>query len=318
MPLRVRDRGASGALIVACAIGIGIGTGCGAGSNDASRSGSGGGSEARLDGGDDPLPDATDEDAAAAPDSDSGGSGPTVKPGAGNSGVPGGVTLAAYAGPCTITTAGTVVDGADVTCNLVIAAPDVTVRRSRLREGFVVRETTGATIEDSTSDTGVAISSSKDVTLARNDIHGPGDGLHITSDGSAHCENILVEGNWIHAPEIGPGDHYDVLQVRGVKNLTLRGNNLDAGIWIEVGDDGGTNAVVFFENANGGNDTCTVEGNWLNGGGYMIYTSAANTSFTKNRVGRDFHFGLLYDPFAPFVESGNVWDDDGTPVTLQQ
>ena len=59
-------------------------------------------------------------------------------------------------------------------------------------------------------------------------------------------------------------------------------------------------------------------GNWLNGGGYMIYTSAANTSFTGNRVGRDHHFGLLYDPYLPFAESGNVWDDDGSPVTFQK
>jgi hypothetical protein len=255
---------------------------------------------------------------ATAPSSDSGSSGSTTKPGAGNSGVPLGVSLAPYSGPCTITTAGTVIDAADVTCHLVIAAADVTVRRSRLRAGFLVRDATRATIEDSTSDTGVAISSSQNVTLKRNDIHGPGDGLHITSDGSTHCENILVEGNWIHAPQIGPGDHYDVLQVRGVKNLTLRGNNLDAGIWVVVGDDGGTNAVVFFEEANGGNDTCKVEGNWLNGGGYMIYTSAANVGITGNRIGRDAHFGLLYEPYVPFFEAGNVWEDDGTPITLQQ
>ena len=50
----------------------------------------------------------------------------------------------------------------------------------------------------------------------------------------------------------------------------------------------------------------------------MIYTSAANVSFTGNRVGRDHHFGLLYDPYLPFVESGNVWDDDGTPITFQK
>src|SRR5262249_42124850 len=54
-------------------------------------------------------------------------------PGPGNTGVPANVALVAYTGPCTITTAGTVIDGKKVTCDtLSIQAANVVIRNSLL------------------------------------------------------------------------------------------------------------------------------------------------------------------------------------------
>lgn len=288
--------------------------GCDAALTDAAGSESGAASDSGAAPEGSTLDDAIANDAALdAPLADAA---PGSKPGAGNSGVPVGTALRPYTGSCTITTTGTVLDAVEASCVLVIAAADVTVRRSHFG-GLLVRDATRTLVEDTTTDQGVAISSSSYVTFRRNDFHGPGDGLHITSDGSTMCEQILLEGNWIHAPVILGADHYDVMQVRGVRNLIARGNNFDAGPFIANSEDGGTNAAIYFENANGGNDNVLVDGNWLNGGGYMIYTSASNARFLNNRIGRDHKWGLLYTPGVPFVESGNVWEDTGAPVRLQ-
>ena len=52
-------------------------------------------------------------------------------PGAHNTGVPGGVSLRTYGGPCHITTAGTVIDARIVNCHLTIDATGVVISRSR-------------------------------------------------------------------------------------------------------------------------------------------------------------------------------------------
>ncbi|GGR48772.1 hypothetical protein J2S40_000310 [Nocardioides luteus] len=55
---------------------------------------------------------------------------PAGFPDAASTGVPEGVRLSPYTGPCTITTAGTVIDGKTVNCALKIRAADVTIRNS--------------------------------------------------------------------------------------------------------------------------------------------------------------------------------------------
>ncbi|MFE7223393.1 DUF4082 domain-containing protein [Nocardioides sp. NPDC057577] len=51
-------------------------------------------------------------------------------PNAANTGVPAGVRLAPYTGPCNITKVGTVIDGKTVNCTLNVRAADVTIRNS--------------------------------------------------------------------------------------------------------------------------------------------------------------------------------------------
>lgn len=55
---------------------------------------------------------------------------PAGFPNASNTGVPAGVRLRPYTGPCNITRAGTVIDGKTVNCRLNVRAPNVTIRNS--------------------------------------------------------------------------------------------------------------------------------------------------------------------------------------------
>jgi hypothetical protein len=61
------------------------------------------------------------------------GGGPSGFPNAGNTGVPAGVTLKAYGGPCTITADNTVIDSKSVGCSLQIQAKNVVIRNSSLK-----------------------------------------------------------------------------------------------------------------------------------------------------------------------------------------
>ena len=105
----------------------------------------------------------------------------TCWPGPHNTGVPAATTLTAYAGPCTIQTPNTVIDGKSVSCGLSIQAANVTIRNSRVN-GIVALDTdrpaSGAwslTIADSEVDGGpkqLAAVSSGNLTVLRSNIHG--------------------------------------------------------------------------------------------------------------------------------------------------
>jgi len=65
-------------------------------------------------------------------------------PSSANTGVPTGTSLSAYTGPCTITTAGTVIDAKTVNCSLTIRATGVKITRSKVN-GTVYGATNGST-----------------------------------------------------------------------------------------------------------------------------------------------------------------------------
>ncbi|MEO6513241.1 MAG: hypothetical protein ABIR37_01020 [Candidatus Saccharimonadales bacterium] len=53
-------------------------------------------------------------------------------PGATTTGVPTGTTLTSYSGPCTITTANTVIDAKNITCDIEVRASGVQIKRSKI------------------------------------------------------------------------------------------------------------------------------------------------------------------------------------------
>lgn len=78
-------------------------------------------------------------------------------PGPSNTGVPQGTTLTPYAGSCTITTAGTVIDAKIIDCDLIIKAANVTISRSRITGSVGTDEDSSGysfTISDSQVDIG--------------------------------------------------------------------------------------------------------------------------------------------------------------------
>lgn len=225
-------------------------------------------------------------------------------------GVPDGVVLEPHEGGV-VDEADLVLDGVLVEGDLELAGEGQTLRNSRVLGQVVVRGG-GITVEDSEVGA-LSIASATQVVARRVEVFGVlgSDGIHVTSDSGVRATNILVEGCWVHSPQIEPQSHYDGIQVRGVDGLTLLGNTLDLGPWQEP-----LNAAVFLEDANGGNTDVLVERNIINGGGYAVYVQGDGVRFVDNRFGRDYRWGLLYPEHPPFEESGSTWADDATPLTL--
>ena len=64
-----------------------------------------------------------------------------------------------------------------------------------------------------------------------------------------------------------------------------------------------------------------VEGNWLSGGNYTIYMNEWNypvsdMTLLNNRFTRFFQYGPLSDKFGGAVISGNVWEDTGELMSI--
>jgi uncharacterized membrane protein YgcG len=145
-------------------------------------------------------------------------------PGASNTGVPNGVALTNYTGPCTITTPNTVIDAKNITCQILVRADNLTIKRSYLTGGVSGLEADGASfrIEDSWLDNGVCVNCSVDgwnFTILRTEITG--------SNRGAYCmRNCLVQDSWIHATGLDPNSEWHASAVRAEQYATLRHNVL--------------------------------------------------------------------------------------------
>src|SRR5690606_2395601 len=102
------------------------------------------------------------------------------------------------------------------------------------------------------------------------------------------------------------------IQVRGVDGLTLRGNSFELGAYKPQ-----FTAAIFLENANGGNTNVTIEGNYIDGGGYTVYLGGKNTKFVNNTFGSSAEFGILYprSDMSSVTASGNI-GPDGKPINF--
>jgi hypothetical protein len=145
-------------------------------------------------------------------------------PGPSNTGVPGGVSLSNYSGPCTITTAGTVIDAKTVNCQLLIRANNVVIKRSHLKGGVSGLEADGAsfTIQDSFLDNGICQNCSVDgwnFTIERTEITG--------SNRGAYCMHVCtVRDSWIHGTGLDPNSEWHASAVRAEQYATLIHNVL--------------------------------------------------------------------------------------------
>lgn len=204
-----------------------------------------------------------------------------------------------------------VLDGVHVAGDLELTGVGQVLRNSRV-DGHVLVRGEDVTIEDSEVGA-LSVASATGVVVRRVEVFGllGYDGIHVTSDGEVRTSDVLIEGCWVHSPQVAPGSHYDAVQVRGVDGLTIRRSTLDLGDWVPQ-----HNAAVFLEDANGGNTDVLVEENLLNGGGYTMYLMGTGVRVVDNRFGPDLNWALLYPEFLPFEESGNSWADGGSPVEL--
>jgi hypothetical protein len=236
-----------------------------------------------------------------------------------NTGVPPGTTLTP-SGSITITTAGAVVSGLDISGTVNINANNVTFRNSR------VRSSSFAIVRVQAGRTGVVIENVEinGVGSGNDGNHGiAGEGAMIRRVNIYNVENgitpqssntaMLIEDRYIHDLRASGAPHYDGIQIDGgLRNITIRHNT--------VHNQNNQTAAVMIDNYFGSISNVMVTNNRLLGGGYTVYSdgqfnggSITGVSFTNNRLKRGYYGYKSIQNNSP-VWSGNVDDVTGQPV----
>jgi hypothetical protein len=256
------------------------------------------------------------------------------KPGPSNTGVPPGTNLTVINGDETFDTPGTY-SNLDIHGYARVLATGVTIKDSIFRGGaprcnaaaLYIAPTASATIEDSEVAPdhpnacldGVWASNT---TLLRMNIHGATDGVKAFN-------HVTLADSWIHdltefavdPNQHGGPTHNDAVQTyEGDQHIVLRHNTL-----VVSTDD---NAAYQVSQAGGKVATdLHIESNWLDGGGCTLnFSSAGGPPMTgiyvvDNRFGRHSSFNcpiLVSTQTTLTQDSGNVWDDTGTPIPRPQ
>jgi hypothetical protein len=204
------------------------------------------------------------------------------------------VALTAYTGPCTITAAGTVIDGKDINCRINIRASGVVIKNSRIRvsndKALYVNDVFHAVIMDTEMDGqhtdnstgGISLIGDGSYTCVRCNLHGSGDIARANWGGVAIVDSWLHDGYCIQT-----GCHNDTIQSTGWTNSCTP--NVE-GLPPVAGSTDTTAArycirVVHSRLENQNNQTSNillkadqgaihdvlVENNLFNGGGYSFY-----------------------------------------------
>jgi hypothetical protein len=264
-----------------------------------------------------PAPDLTAADKGAAADTQPPvdakptvdvGPGPVGFPGPGNTGVPAGVTLVS-SGSVKVTQDGTVLDGKDIKGDVDIQAQNVVLKNCRVVVsgsywGIIIRSGS-LTVTDceiyggGDSGQGIFNPYQRPLTVKRCDISGFADG--IMSDVG------LVEDNYIHDLQGGPGSHHDGFQNGGGGPLTIRHNTI-------LNPHGETSAIALFQDFGVPHDVL-IENNLLGGGGYTVYGGAGSKGTATNIKVLNNQFSKKY--FAKGGQWGPVayWDSKGAGNT---
>jgi hypothetical protein len=254
-------------------------------------------------------------------------------PDATTTGLPAGVTLTA-SGDVNVTQAGTVIDALDVKGTIWVMAPNVTIQNCRITStdwtGIWIKPgITGTVVQDNEI---LNVGSSPDGangifgsgTFLRNDIHDVENGINVTGPS-------LIQDNYIHhmyAPNVRAGTvwggpHYDGIEINGgISGVDILHNTI-------INENGQTSAVMI-NNDFGPVSDIHVDGNYLAGGGYTLYSDGSFSStdkisgveFTNNVLGQG-HWGYYYfKGNTPVLsnndEIGTEWlTADGTPTNPQ-
>lgn len=204
-----------------------------------------------------------------------------------NTGPPAGLALKP-SGPLVIATPGIVIQSLDISGDVVIKAPNVTLLNSKVTSGgfYVVRiekGLTGVTVQNCEIDnqgaggTGITGQGS----FLANNIHGAADGINVWGD------DTVIQDNYIHGMAGPPSAHFDSIQADGAfKNLIIEHNTV-------INEHGQTSAIML-DNYWGPIDNVKINNNLLIGGGYTVYINESaqgtagpagpvtNVSFTDN------------------------------------
>ncbi len=195
----------------------------------------------------------------------------------------------------TISTAGAVIDAREITGQVVVNAPNVTIRRSRIRSNsmwVVDNNSTGLVIEDSEimnrpvagqNNCHNAIGDAN-FTVRRTELTGCENAANVGGD------NVTFVDSWMHDLDTsGPSyvwgnePHTDGLQMSpGADNIVVRHNTIDPS------PGGGVTAPIIM-GVNGSQSNVWIEDNYLDGNGaaYAIYANrqpSPNVHINRNRM----------------------------------
>jgi hypothetical protein len=259
-----------------------------------------------------------------------------AKPGPDNTGVPAGVALRVVTGDQVFTTDNQVVSGLDIRGYVRIRAHNVTIMNSIIRGGaprcnaavLFVESGQSATIQDSEispSQPNACLDGiwATNANLWRLDIH------HVV-DGVKAFDNVKLRESYIHDlswfasdPNQGGGPtHNDTVQTyQGNRNVFIVQNTLLAGTK-------GNAAYQVTQDGGRASTNLRIEKNWLDGGGCTLNFShkggpvpMTGIYVIGNRFGRGSTFNcpiLISTQTVLTQNTGNVWDDTGTPIPSPQ
>lgn len=240
-------------------------------------------------------------------------------PNAATTGVPAGTVLTPQGG-VTVTTPGAVLDARDIRGGVVIAAPNVVIKRSKIhgnKTGYGIYVRSGSvTIYDSEIydfHNGIGFNNWKAYRVELR---------NLTQDGAKLGNNVLLQDSWCHEMTPEPGAHADCTQMQsGVVNMTVRHNTIDPRN--ASGHFG--NAAVFIKPDFGPSTEgpVTIDNNLLAGGNYTMFVVDGGKGFkvrkiyvTNNHFVRNSYRYGAKRVNLPIIQSGNVWHDTGAPITL--
>jgi hypothetical protein len=221
----------------------------------------------------------------------------------------------------------------DIKGELVIAASNVTVRRSLIEGGkghdasVDIQSGKGILLEDDeVTVTYPAVGNDdmrvQNATVERLNIHGGVDGIKLFS-------NSTVTASWIHglyfARDSGQANgytHNDAIQVLGGSNFHITGN------WLDPSSK--DNSAIQVTQSIGKISSLFISGNWADGGSCSFNFSGHNgagkeltltgITATNNRFGHSSarNCAIVLDSSKVHLtqSTGNVWDATGTPVTI--
>jgi hypothetical protein len=231
------------------------------------------------------------------------------------------------AGDLYLDTPGQVVDGLLISGCVIVAAPDVVIRNSRIRcvstptdravSPARGEETSGLLIEDTELDGGGHVEIGIDVSdaiIRRTDIH------HFT-DGIRLGVGVTVEDSWIHNMTRTGEHHPDAIQGISAQDVIIRGNRLDP-VNEATGDL--ANAAIQLGSETGSlvSRDVLIEGNLLDGGNYSLNISGAIDAegivVRNNQFGETSRYGPVIAPRDDeiTVTSDNRWMKTGESIDV--
>jgi hypothetical protein len=246
-------------------------------------------------------------------------------------------------GPLTVTKAGSVVSGLNVSGYILVEAPNVTIKDTEVTQTtadggqntgsggepwdiYIAPNATGTVVEDSTLHGADSAANA----VLYGILNSAGTSVTATRDYFYNCAQCYagpgtLEDSYGIANGAYPVAHIETVYYGGNQAfLTIKHDTLLAPF--DKNADGSTHpstAVVYTYSDFGVVSNLTVTDCLLAGGGSTIYgggSTAVNVQVTNNRFSRLYfpdggYYGVsLYDP-AGIIWTGNTWDNTGLPVS---